>query len=130
MDAFCQALPSRCPPGAAQSPVDDLQTRTGPLLEPTASVPLEDPLASDCWYIGLQTEWVAFKRDAGLPLSEVLRAARRVFALDLQWQAALAGALGTLIYRAPQRSPAELRQRMEAACLAPPLFWTDARADW
>src|SRR5262245_39147912 len=68
VDALCQALPSRCPPGAAQPPVDDLQTRAGPLLEPTASVPLEDPLASDCWYIGLQTEWVAFKRDAGLPL--------------------------------------------------------------
>ena len=130
VDALCQALPSRCPPGAAQPPADDLQTHAAPLLEPAARVPLEDPLASACRYVGFQTEWVASKRDAGLSLSEVWRAARRVFARDLQWQSALAGGLGTLIYRAPQRSPAALRQTMEAACLASPLFWTDDRADW
>jgi hypothetical protein len=78
----------------------------------------------------LQTEWVASKRDVGLPLGEALRASQRVFALDMPWQDALAGALGTLVYRAPQRSPAELRQAMEAACLAQPLLWTERRSGW
>jgi hypothetical protein len=106
VEALCQALPSRCPNGAAQTTAADLWTRDGPLLQPAASAPPEDPLASDCRYVGLQTEWVAPKRDVGLPLGEALRASRRVFALDMPWQAALAGALGTLVYRAPPRSPA------------------------
>ena len=122
VDALCQALPSRCPQGAAQPTADALWPLEGPLLQPAASAPLEDPLASACRYVGFQTEWAASKRDAGLPLGAVLTASRRVFALDMPWHDALAGALGTLVYRAPQRSPAALRQAMEAACLAPPLL--------
>jgi hypothetical protein len=75
-------------------------------------------------------ERVASRRDAGLPLGEALPASRRVFALDRPWHNALYGALGTLVYRAPQRSPEELRQAMEAACLAHPLLWAEHRADW
>jgi hypothetical protein len=100
------------------------------MLRLAASAPPEDPLASDCRYVGFQTEWVASKRDLGLPLGEVLPAAWRVFALDKPWPYALYGATGTLVYRAPQRSPTELRQVMEAACLAHPLLWTDHRPDW
>ena len=130
VDALCQALPSRCPPGAVQTTADALWPLDGPLLQPAASAPLEDPLASACRYVGFQTEWVASKRDAGLPLGAVLTASRRVFAIDMPWHDALAGALGTLVYRAPQRSPAELRQAMEAACLAPPLLWAERRSAW
>ena len=122
VDALCQALPAHCPQGAAQTTADALRTLEGPLLQPAASAPPEDPLASACRYVGFQTAWVASKRDAGLPLGAVLTASRRVFALDRPWHDALAGALGTLVYRAPQRAPAELRQAMEAACLAHPLL--------
>jgi hypothetical protein len=118
--ALCQAIPARCPTGAGQTTADDLWTLAGLLLQPAARALPEDPLASDCQYLGFQTEWVASKRDAGLPLGEVWRASQRVFARDLPWQDALAGALGTLVYRAPQRSPAARRQAMEAACLAQP----------
>jgi hypothetical protein len=123
VEALCQALPARCPTGAGQTTADDLWTLDldAPLLQPAASTPPEDPLASDCQYVGFQTEWVASKRDAGLSLREVWLASQRVFARDLPWQDALAGALGTLVYRDPQRSPEELRQAMEAACLAHPL---------
>jgi hypothetical protein len=130
VEALCQALPSRCPTGTAQTTADDLWTLDGPLLQPAASAPLEDPLASACRYVGFQTEWVASKRDAGLPLGEALRASRRVFALDTPWQDALAGALGTRVYRAPERSPEELRQAMEAACLAHPLLWAERHSAW
>jgi hypothetical protein len=120
VEALCQALPSRCPTGAGQTTADDLWTLTELLLQPAASTPPEDPLASDCQYLGFQTEWVTSKRDAGLSLGAAWLASQRVFAHDLPWHAALAGALGTLVYHAPQRSPAELRQAMEAACLAQP----------
>ena len=43
---------------------------------------------------------------------------------------AVAAALGPLVYRHPQRSPAELRQALEAACLASPGLWTDPDAVW
>jgi hypothetical protein len=128
--ALCQAIPSRCSHGAAQTTADDLWPLAGPLLQPAASAPPEDPLASDCRYIGFQTEWVASQRDVGRPLSEALSSSRRVFARDRAWHDALAGALGTLVYRAPQRAPAELRQAMEAACLAHPLRWAEPLADW
>jgi hypothetical protein len=128
--ALCQALPSRCPLGAGQTTADDLWTLAGLMLPPAASAPPEDPLTSDCQYLGFQTEWVASKRDAGLPLGEAWLASQRVFARDLPWQDALAGALGTLVYRAPQRSPTELRQAMEAACLAQPLRWAERRFAW
>src|SRR5262245_30062922 len=118
--ALCQALPARCPTGAGQRTAADLWTLAELLRQPATSMPPEDPLASDCQYLGFQTEWVASKRDAGLPLGEVWLASQRVFARDLPWHDALAGALGTLVYRAPQRSPTELRQAMEAACLAQP----------
>ena len=98
--------------------------------QPATSAPPEDPLASDCRYVGFQTEWIASKRDAGLPLGEALAASRRVFARAMPGQEALFGALGPLVYRAPQRSPAELRQVMEAKCLAHPLRWTERRSDW
>jgi hypothetical protein len=80
--------------------------------------------------VGFQTEWAASKRDAGLPLGEVLATSWRVFALDLPWQDAIAGALGTLVYREPQRSPEALRQAMEAACLAQPRRWAERRSAW
>jgi hypothetical protein len=124
--ALCQALPARCPTGGGPTTAADLWPLAGLLLQPAASAPPEDPLASDCQYLGFQTEWVASKRDAGLPLGAVLTASRRVFARDLPWHDALAGALGTLVYRAPQRSPEALRQAMEAACLAQPLLWGSA----
>ena len=130
MDALCQALPAHCPQGAAQPTADALPALEGPLLQPAASAPPEDPLASACRYVGFQMEWVASKRDAGLPLGAVLTASRRVFALDRPWHDALAGALGPLVYRAPQRAPAELRQAMEAACLAHPLLWAERRSAW
>ena len=130
VDALCQAIPSRCPNGAAQTTADALRTLEGPLLQPAASAPPEDPLASDCRYVGFQTEWVASKRDAGLPLGEALTASRRVFALDRPWQYAIYGALGTLVYRSPQRSPEALRQAMEAECLAHPLLWSERRSAW
>jgi hypothetical protein len=130
VEAFCQAIPARCPQGAAQIAADDLWTLDGPLLQPAASAPPEEPLASDCRYVGFQTEWVASKRDAGLPLDAALAAARRVFALDLSWAYVMARALGTLVYRVPQRSPAELRQAMEAACRTHPRLWVDRHADW
>ena len=146
-----QAMPSHGPRGAARTTAADPPTREGPPLQrvspppylavppssmprtpvlPAASAPPEDPIISDCRYVGFQTEWVASKRDAGLPLVEALASYRRVFALDLPWQNAIAGAMGTLVYRAPQRSPAELRQAMEAACLAHPLLWTERRSEW
>jgi hypothetical protein len=128
--ALCQALPSRCPTGAVPTPAADWRLLDEPLLPPAASAPPEDPLASDCQYLGFQTEWVASKRDAGLPLGEVWRASQRVFARDLPWQDALAGALGTLVYHAPQRSPEELRQAIEAACLAQPRHWAERRSAW
>jgi len=73
---------------------------------------------------------MASKRDAGLPLGEVLPAARRVFALDRPWPYALYAVLGTLIYRAPQHSAEELHKAMEAECLAHPLLWTEHRSAW
>ena len=109
---------------------DDLWPGEGLPLRPAVSVPLEDPIASACRYVGFQAEWVASKRDAGLPLGEVVRTAQRVFAGDTPWLYALAGALGTLVYHEPQRSPAALRQALEAACLAPPLLWTAGCAAW
>jgi hypothetical protein len=130
VEALCQALPAPCPHGAAQSTAADLGPLTGLRLQPGGSAPPEDPLASACRYVGFQTEWIASKRDAGLPLGEVVLTAQRVFAGDRPWQDALYGALGTLVYRAPQRSPAALRQAMEAACLAHPLLWTEGRVAW
>jgi hypothetical protein len=129
-EAFCLVRPSRCPPGAAPTTADDLRTRDEQTLQPAASAPPEDPLASDCRFLALQTEWVASKRDAGIPLVEALTSFRRVFARDMPGQDAISGALGTMVYRDPQRSPAELRQAMEAECLAHPLRWTDRRLDW
>jgi len=93
-------------------------------------MPPEDPLASLCRYVGFVTEWVAFKRDAGVPLGAVLAASRRVFVLDMPWYDAVTGAMAILVYRTPQRSPAELRQAMEAACRVQPLLWTEPSADW
>jgi hypothetical protein len=130
VDAFCQAIPSRCPHGAVQTTAADLWLLDDPLLQPAASAPPEDALASACRYVGFQTEWVASRRDAGLPLGDALPASQRVFGRDRPWQDALFGALGTLVYRAPQRSPAALRQAMEADCLAHPLLWAEHRADW
>jgi hypothetical protein len=130
MGLLCQALPSPCLHGATLTTAADLWRRVEPLLEPAASAPPEDPLASDCRYVRFQVEWVASKRDAGLPLGEVLPAAWRVFLLDRPWPYALYGALGTLVYRAPQRSPAALRQAIEAACLAPLLLGAEHRAAW
>ena len=130
VDGLCQALPSPCLHGAPLLTAADLWIHVAPLLEPATSAPPEDPLASDCRYIGFQVEWVASKRDAGLPLGEVVRAAWRVFMLDRPWPYALYGALGTLVYHAPQRSPAELGQAIEAACLAQPLLGTERRAAW
>jgi hypothetical protein len=144
VEAFCQAVPSRCPTGAAQTTADDLWILDGLTLSsaedlwaledltlpPGATAPPEDPLASQCQYVGFQTEWLASKRDAGLPLGEVLAASRRVFAPDLPWHDAIFGAMATLVYRAPQRSPEELRQAMETTCLGHPLLWTDHCADW
>jgi len=126
VDALYQAMPLHCPQGAAQTPADDLWTP----LQPATSVPLEDPLASACRYVGFQAEWIASKRDAGIPLGKALAASRRVFVLDMPWYDAIAGAMATLVYRAPQRSPAELRQAMEAACLVQPLLWTDRCSAW
>src|SRR5262249_9685251 len=65
VEALCQAMPSRCSPGATQTPADNLWTCDGHTLQPADSAPPEDPLASACWYVGFQTEWVASKRDAG-----------------------------------------------------------------
>jgi len=144
VDALCQALPSRCPPGDAQPPAEALWVLDGftlpsaealwaiedLTLPPGASAPPAEPLASQCQYVGFQTEWLASKRDAGLPLDAVLAASRRVFAPDLPWHDAIFGAMATLVYRAPQRSPAELRQAMEAACLVQPLLWTEPSAEW
>jgi len=130
VEALCQAMPSRCSPGATQTPADNLWTCNGHTLQPADSAPPEDPLASACWYVGFQTEWVASKRDAGLPLGEVLAASRRIFAPDLPWHDAIFGAMATLVYRAPQRPPAELRQAMEAECLVQPLLWTDHCSAW
>ena len=80
VEALCQALPARCPTGAAQTTAADLWPLDGLLLQSTASAPPEDPLANDCQSLGLQTEWVASKRDAGLSLGAVLTASRRVLA--------------------------------------------------
>ena len=123
-------MPSRCPTDAAETTADDLWTRDGLTLPSAASTPPEDPLASDCRYVGFQTEWVASKRDAGLPLGEALAVSRRVFTPDLPWHDAIVGAMATLVYRAPQHSPAALRQAMEAACLRHPLLWTERRSAW
>ena len=130
VEAFCLAMPSRCLTGAAQATVEPLRLLDGPPLppvplpprqeptphptpqtpdQPAASAPPEDLLASDCRYVGFQTEWVASKRDAGLPLVAALAAARRVFLQDLPGPEAIVGVLGPLVYRDPQRSPAELR---------------------
>jgi hypothetical protein len=130
VEAFCQAIPYHCPKGAAHTTAAELQPLGGQLLQLAASAPPEDPLASDCRYVGFQTEWMASKRDVGLPFGVALAASRRVFALDTPWPYALYGVLGILVYRAPQRSPAELRQAMEAACLADPLLWAERSADW
>src|SRR5215510_12557143 len=48
---LCQAMPSRCPQGVAQTPADDLWTYDGPMLQLSASAPPEDPIASDCRYV-------------------------------------------------------------------------------
>jgi hypothetical protein len=130
VDGLCQALPSHCLHGAPLTTADDLWIRAEPLLEPAASAPPEDPLASDCRYVGFQMEWIASKRDAGLPLGAVVSAAWRVFALDRPCPYALYGALGTLVYRFPQRSPAGLRQALEAECLALPLLGTERHSAW
>ena len=144
VDTLCQAMPSRCTPGDAQLPPDalwvldglpfppaeDLWALEDLTLPPGASAPPADPLASQCQYVGFQTEWLASKRDAGLPLGEVLAASRRVFMPDLPWHDAIIGAMAILVYHAPQRSPAELHQAMETACLVRPLLWTEPSADW
>jgi hypothetical protein len=75
--ALCQAIPYRCPQGAAQTTADDLWTLDGLMLRLAVSAPPEDSLASDCRYVGFQTEWIASKRDVGLPLGAALLAARR-----------------------------------------------------
>jgi len=130
VDVLCQALPWRCPHGVAWTTADDLWTCQWYTLQPAASAPSEDPLASICRYVGFQTEWAASKRDAGLPLGADFAASRRVFVLDMPWQHAVTAAMATLVYRAPQRSPAELRQAMEAACLVRPLLWTEPSTAW
>jgi hypothetical protein len=122
VDVLCQTMPWRCPQGAAQTTIDTLWTCEWDTLQPADSVPPEDPLASECRYVGFQTEWAASKRDAGVPLGAVLAASRRVFVLDMPWQHAVTDAMATLVYRALQRSPAELCQAMEAACLVRPLL--------
>jgi hypothetical protein len=109
---------------------DDLGTLAWDSLHPAVSTPPEDPLASTCRYGGFQTEWVASQRDAGLPLGKALAASRRVFAPDMPCHDAIVGAMATLVNRAPQRSPAELRQAMEAACLGQPRLWPERLADW
>ena len=130
VDVLCQAMPLRCPHGVAQTTADDLWAYDWYTLQPAAGAPPEDPLASACRYVGFQTEWAASKRDAGLSLGKALAASRRVFVLDMPWHDAIVGAMATLVYRAPQRSPAELRQAMEAACLVQPLLWTDRCSAW
>ena len=117
VEAFCLAMLSRYPTGAAQATADHLRTLDGPPLPPVlspprqgptprhtpqapdppaASAPPEDPLASDCRYVGFQTEWIASKRDAGLPLGETLAASRRVFPRDMPGPDTIVGALGPL----------------------------------
>ena len=130
VDILCHAMPWRCPHGAAQTTADALWTCAWDTLQPAASAPPEDPFASLCRYVGFVTEWVAFKRDAGVRLGAVLAASRRVFVPDMPWHDAVTGAMATLVYRATQRSPAELRQAMEAACLVQPLLWSEPIADW
>ena len=130
VDVLCQAMPPRCPHGVTQTTADDLWAYEWYTLQPAAGAPPEDPLASACRYVGFQTEWAASKRDTGLSLGKALAASRRVFVFDIPWHDAIVRAMATLVYRAPQRSPAELRQAMEAACLAYPLLWMDHPADW
>src|SRR5262249_55872638 len=72
VDVLCQAMPSRCPQGAAQATADDLWLCDWYTLQPAASAPPEDPLASLCRYVGFVTEWAASKRDAGVTLGTVL----------------------------------------------------------
>jgi hypothetical protein len=127
MDVLCQAMPWHCPQGVAQTTLWAYDWHT---LQPAAGVPPEDPIARVCRYVGFQTEWVASKRDAGLALGKALTASRRVFVFDMPWHDAIVSAMATLVYRAPQRSPAELRQAMEAACLGHPLLWMDHPSDW
>ena len=130
VEVLCQAMPWRCPHGTAQTTTDTLWTCAWDTLQPADSAPPEDPLASLCRYVGFVTEWVAFKRDAGVPLGAVVAASRRVFVFAMPWHDAIVSAMATLVYRAPQRSPAELRQAMEAACLVQPRLWTEPSADW
>src|SRR5262249_14767244 len=98
-------MPSRCPHGVAQTTADDLWAYDWYTLQPAASAPPEDPLASACRYVGFQVEWVTSKRDAGLPLGKVLAASRRVFAPDLPWHDAIFGAMATLVYRVLPSAP-------------------------
>ena len=71
------------------------------------------------------------QRDAGIPLGEAWASSRRVFALDMPWLNTISGAMRTLVYRFPQRSPEELRRAMtEAECHVHPLLWTDCHAAW
>src|SRR5262249_5089924 len=144
LDMLCQAMPSRCTTGDTQPPADALWVLDGLTLPsaealwaledltlpPGASAPPAEPLASQCQYVGFQTEWLAAKRDAGLPFGAVLAASRRVFAPGLPWHDAIFGAMATLVYRVPQHAPEELHRAMEAACRVHPRLWTDHCADW
>jgi len=118
--ALGQTSPSCCLTDAAQATADDLRIRPGPPLEPAVSAPPEDAYVSTCRYVGFQTEWVASKRDAGLPLDAVVAAAQRVFAHDRPGYDAVVETIGALVYHARQRTPAALRDDVEAACLARP----------
>jgi hypothetical protein len=109
--------------GTDQHTPEDWPTRERPLLQPATSAPPEDPHVSACRSVGFQTEWVASKRDMGIPLEAVLAAAQRVFAHNQpehDEDAARMETIATLVYLDPQWTPAELRDAVEAACLAWP----------
>jgi hypothetical protein len=56
----------------------------------------------------------------GVPLEAVLTTAQRVFAHAQPEETAVIETLVTLVSLEPQRTPAELRDAVEAACLALP----------
>jgi len=56
----------------------------------------------------------------GVPLDGILATAHRLFAQDQPEYAVVIESIGALVASASERTPAELRQAVEAACLAWP----------
>jgi len=54
----------------------------------------------------------------GIPLDVILATAHRLFAQDQPEYDAVIDSIGALVASASERTPAELRQAVEAACLA------------